>query len=254
MDQQLPQILFLSGRSPDPRKPPFHQQFQNQRRVAPVVFLGAHLTGANLRCISDPHVVPLCRGHFHKPLTVPGGLHPDKSRCGQLPIKPLGFSRPMLQLLFSRLSSDRVQPTNLLPTGVVITSNKHHRRLLSTEWLRSSNQKHTRPPIGAFALIQSILAQVVAVILMALLILPMQPGETLRDVWLAMDEWRKVAVFVLFLGTLAVIYRALAASVFAAAEIRSGRSVSAWQALGQVRRKQLRLFWLILLVSLLAAP
>ncbi len=89
---------------------------------------------------------------------------------------------------------------------------------------------------------------------MALLILPMQPGETLRDVWLAMDEWRKVAVFVLFLGTLAVIYRALAASVFAAAEIRSGRSVSAWQALGQVRRKQLRLFWLILLVSLLAAP
>src|SRR6266446_7155932 len=157
MDQQLPQILFLSGRSPDPRKPPFHQQFQNQRRVAPVVFLGAHLTGANLRCISDPHVVPLCRGHFHKPLTVPGGLHPDKSRCGQLPIKPLGFSRPMLQLLFSRLSSDRVQPTNLLPTGVVITSNKHHRRLLSTEWLRSSNQKHTRPPIGAFALIQSTL-------------------------------------------------------------------------------------------------
>src|ERR1700674_1081292 len=155
MDQQLPQILFLSGRSPDPRKPPFHQQFQNQRRVAPVVFLGAHLTGANLRCISDPHVVPLCRGHFHKPLTVPGGLHPDKSRCGQLPIKPLGFSRPMLQLLFSRLSSDRVQPTNLLPTGVVITSNKDHRRLLSTELLRSSNQKHTRPPIGAFALIQS---------------------------------------------------------------------------------------------------
>src|SRR6266849_914197 len=155
MDQQLPQILFLSGRSPDPRKPPFHQQFQNQRRVAPVVFLGAHLTGANLRCISDPHVVPLCRGHFHKPLTVPGGLHPDKSSCGQLPIKPLGFSRPMLQLLFSRLSSDRVQPTNLLPTGVVITSNKDHRRLLSTELLRSSNQKHTRPPIGAFALIQS---------------------------------------------------------------------------------------------------
>src|ERR1700687_6174908 len=156
MDQQLPQILLLSGRSPDPRKPPFHQQFQNQRRVAPVVFLGAHLTGANLRCISDPHVVPLCRGHFHKPLTVPGGLHPDKSRGAHLPIKPLGFSRPMLQLLFSRLSSDRVQPTNLLPTGVVITSNKDHRRLLSTELLRSSNQKHTRPPIGAFALIQSI--------------------------------------------------------------------------------------------------
>jgi hypothetical protein len=40
---------------------------------------------------------------------------------------------------------------------VIITSNNHHRRLLPTELLRSSNQKHTRPPIGAFALIQSTL-------------------------------------------------------------------------------------------------
>src|SRR2546428_12028475 len=39
----------------------------------------------------------------------------------------------MLQLFFSRLARGRVQPTNLLPTGVVITSNKHHRRLLPTE-------------------------------------------------------------------------------------------------------------------------
>ncbi len=99
-----------------------------------------------------------------------------------------------------------------------------------------------------------ILAQVLAVILMALFILPMQPGEPLREVWLAMDAWSKVAVFVLFLAILAVIYRALAASVIAAAEIRSGRSVSVWQALGQVRRKQLRLFWLILLVSFFSVP
>src|SRR5260370_41631939 len=63
----------------------------------------------------------------------------------------------MLQLLFPGFPRRRVQPTNLLPTGVVITSNNHHRRLLSTELLRSSNQKHTRPPIGAFALIQSTL-------------------------------------------------------------------------------------------------
>src|SRR5260370_14947649 len=38
----------------------------------------------------------------------------------------------MLQLLFSGLSSGCVYPTNLLPTGVVITSNNHHRRLLPT--------------------------------------------------------------------------------------------------------------------------
>ncbi len=78
----------------------------------------------------------------------------------------------------------------------------------------------------------AILAQLLAVLLMALVIVPMRPGESLREVWLATDAWRKVAVTVLFLATLAVIYRALAASVFAAAEIRRGRSVSVLQALG----------------------
>jgi len=99
-----------------------------------------------------------------------------------------------------------------------------------------------------------ILAQLLAVLLMAFVIVPMRPGEPLREVWLAMDAWRKLAVTVLFLATLAVVYRALAASVFAASEIRSGHSVSVWQALRHVRRKQLRLFWLILLVSIVAAP
>jgi len=101
-----------------------------------------------------------------------------------------------------------------------------------------------------------ILAQLLAVVVMALLILPLHPGESLREAWLAMDEWLKVAIALLFLAILAVIYRyrALAASVFAAAEIRSGRSVSVWQALRHIRRKQLRLFWLILLVSFVAAP
>jgi len=45
----------------------------------------------------------------------------------------------------------------------------------------------------------AILAQLVAVIFTALFILPMRPGEPLREVWLAMDAWSKVAVFVLFL-------------------------------------------------------
>src|SRR6266850_8377726 len=158
MDQQLPQILLFPGRSPDPRKPSFQQQFQNKRGIPAIVLLLAHVRNANLRRVSDPHVVPQCRGHLHKPLTVPGRLHPDQSRPRQSTVKLLRFSRRMLQFLFSGLSRHRIQPTNLLPTGVVITSNNHHRRLLSTELLRSSNQKHTRPPVGAFALIQSILA------------------------------------------------------------------------------------------------
>jgi len=107
-----------------------------------------------------------------------------------------------------------------------------------------------------FALLMGvpILAQLLSVIFMVLFIIPLALRRAPLEEWLAMDEWRKAAVTVLFLAILAVIYRALAASVFAAAEIRSGRSVSVWQALCQVRRKQLRLFWLLLLVSVLAAP
>src|SRR3984885_16216885 len=99
-----------------------------------------YVTGTNLRRIAHPHFVPCRRGHLHKPLTVPRGLHSNPSRCRQLPIKSLGFSRPMLQLLLALLSRHRVQPTNLLPTGMVIASYNHHRRLLPTESFGSPNR------------------------------------------------------------------------------------------------------------------
>src|SRR6266446_9286028 len=134
MNQQLPQILLFPGRSPDPRKPSLQQQLQNQRGIAPVVLLLPHIRSANLRRIADPNIVSCRRGHFHKPLAVPGRLHSNQSWPRQSTVKLLRFSRRMLQFLFSGLSSRRVQPTNLLPTGVVITSNKHHRRLLPTEF------------------------------------------------------------------------------------------------------------------------
>src|SRR5260370_3690215 len=134
MNQQLPQILLFPGRSPDPRKPSLQQQLQNQRGIAPVVLLLPHIRSANLRRIADPNIVPCRRAHFHKPLAVPGRLHSNQSWPRQSTVKLLRFSRRMFQFLFSGLSSRRVQPTNLLPTGVVITSNKHHRRLLPTEF------------------------------------------------------------------------------------------------------------------------
>lgn len=49
-------------------------------------------------------------------------------------------------------------------------------------------------------------------------------------------------------------YRALAASSFATREIRSGRTVGILQAFGSVRRKQLRLFWIVTLASLITGP
>src|ERR1700682_6474983 len=46
----------------------------------------------------------------------------------------------MLQFSLFRLPSRRVQPTNLLPTRVVITSNNPHRRLLLTDSFGSPNR------------------------------------------------------------------------------------------------------------------
>ena len=64
----------------------------------------------------------------------------------------------MLQFPFLRLPGLCVHPTNLLPARVVITSyNQHSKAPFEPNLLRSSNQKLTRPPTGAFVLIQSIL-------------------------------------------------------------------------------------------------
>ena len=48
-------------------------------------------------------------------------LHPDQRVTRKLPIKSLRFPRSMFQLLFSRFPCGFLKPTNLLPTGVVIT-------------------------------------------------------------------------------------------------------------------------------------
>src|SRR5580704_9031542 len=90
------------------------------------------VTRANPRRVAYPNIVSCRRGHLHKPLAVPSRLHPHQSRRRQSTVKLLRFAHRVLQLLFSRLSRDRVHPTNLLPTGMVITSNNHHRRLLPT--------------------------------------------------------------------------------------------------------------------------
>jgi hypothetical protein len=86
------------------------------------------------------------------------------------------------------------------------------------------------------------------------LIAPHPAGTPIREVWLGMGFLQKLAVFIAFLGTFAMQYRALAASSFATREIRSGRTVGILQAFGSVRRKQLRLFWMVTLASMLTGP
>ena len=127
---------------------------------------------------------------------------------------------------------------------------------MSTAELLGATWRVWRSRAGMFVLLMGI--PIAALLLMALimnyLILPHPEDTPLIEVWRGASFMQKVAVFVLFLGSFAVQYRALAASVFATQEIRSGRSVGVLQAIGTVRRKQLRLFWMVMLASMLTGP
>src|SRR6266849_3986517 len=92
-----------------------------------------YLAGADFRGVSDPHVMSQRRDHLHEPLAVPGRFHADQCRRRNLPVEPFRLSSGVFQLFLLRFPCGCFHPTNLLPTGVIITSNKHHRRLLPTE-------------------------------------------------------------------------------------------------------------------------
>lgn len=128
-------------------------------------------------------------------------------------------------------------------------------RISTAELLKASWQVW-RSRAGMFVLLMAI--PVAIILIMALivnyLIAPHPGGTPLRQVWLGMGVLQKVGVFVLFLGTFSMEYRALAASAFATQEIRSGRSIGILLALRSVRRKQLRLFWMVMLASMLTGP
>jgi len=83
---------------------------------------------------------------------------------------------------------------------------------------------------------------------------PHPPEVMLKEVWQGMNFLQKLVVVVLFNLILAVQYRALAASAFVTQEVWNGRSVHFWEAIRSVSRKQLRLFWMVLLASVFTGP
>ena len=127
---------------------------------------------------------------------------------------------------------------------------------MSTAKLLEETWRVWRSHAGMFVLLMGF--PIAALLLMALIvnyvIAPHPEGTPLREVWLGMGSLQKVAVFVAFLGSFAMQYRALAASVFATQEIQGARSVGILQAIRSVRRKQLRLFWLVMLASVVTGP
>jgi hypothetical protein len=127
---------------------------------------------------------------------------------------------------------------------------------MSTAELLAASWRVWRSRAGMFVLLMGI--PIATILLMALIvnyvIAPHPEGTPLREVWLGMGVLERVGVFLLFLGTFAMEFRALAASAFATQEIRSGRNVGVLQAFRSVRRKQLRIFWMVMLASMLTGP
>src|SRR5207302_9481891 len=96
----------------------------------------AHVTGPDLRRISDPDLVSQVFDQLDEPLTVARGLQANQRRRRHLLIKHFGVAVGMHQLPFRAIPGLGVQPTHLLPAGMEITLYNNHRRLLSPQRLR----------------------------------------------------------------------------------------------------------------------
>ena len=95
-------------------------------RIPSIRPLLPYLLGRNPRGIADPHFMPHLRQQVHKPMAVAGRLQPHTHRPAQLPIKSFGFSVAMHQLPFLNLSGFCIDPSDLLKTGMVITTYNDH--------------------------------------------------------------------------------------------------------------------------------
>jgi len=112
LHQQLPRVALGQAGCPDLGEAVFDQQAQNLFRVAPVGFLLAHHSGADLGSIPQPQLVPAC-------------LHPHPHRRAQRTVKLLGFVA-MPQPLFLDFSCLLVKDRYLLKTRMKITAYNQH--------------------------------------------------------------------------------------------------------------------------------
>lgn len=130
----------------------------------------------------------------------------------------------------------------------------HSRISISTLLKKTWQVWRANPRMFIFLMGLVIAAALLGAMTMNYVIAPHPAGVPLREVFQGMGFLQKLAVVALFLVNIAVEYRALAASAFVTQEIWNGRSVRFWQAINSVRRKQLRLFWIVLLASFVTGP
>ena len=95
-------------------------------------------------------------------------------------------------------------------------------------------------------MVVAVLALVLMSLFLFFMIAPDLPGKSLRQVWMGMGPLQELGVIAMFLGSLAVFYRALAASMLATSEFSERREIGAIQAFRRVRWKHTRLFWLMM--------
>ena len=108
MQHQLPQIALLPVRSPQPRKPAFHHQLQNVRCIPFVRLLLAHVTGPDLRRISDPDLVP----QILPPVRRTTGCCPWLP-CRSAPAPPVADKTPWRRPWHAPVSARPVSPVSV---------------------------------------------------------------------------------------------------------------------------------------------
>src|SRR5256885_3058465 len=94
--------------------------------LPPIRSLLPHLLGADPGCISNPHFMAHLRQQVHKPMAVARRLQPHTYWPAELTVKPFRLSVTVRQLAFLHFSCFRIDPSDLLKTGMIITTYNVH--------------------------------------------------------------------------------------------------------------------------------
>jgi hypothetical protein len=120
-------VTYLSIWDPDAWKPSFHQQLQYVFRVSAIRFLPPHIAGTNPRGIPDTYFVTQLLQQLHEPKIVSYGFDAYHRRRSKPPVKSLGLSARVHQLVFFGQSGFGIENGDLLEAGMKITTYYDHR-------------------------------------------------------------------------------------------------------------------------------
>jgi hypothetical protein len=127
MPKQLRQAAFGGCGNPDLREALRQQETKNEPGVALIGLLLAHLTGANLRRVTNPQFVTELGEQAFEPMDRTSRFDAYPHRLRQSAVERLGFPVFVLQPSLQQFSRGIVHHGNLLIARVKITSYNEHR-------------------------------------------------------------------------------------------------------------------------------